>query len=159
MPELSFKEWVEKKVEEDLLSEQGQRRTEWCRAYAGLKDQICRWLREDGDGKIRINSEWIERREEGLGAYTIEALRVDIGASSVNVVPVSRNVIAHINPPGGGEFRGEGRVDITDGARKYYLYRTIQDGTDVWYVVDERRHEVTPLTRERFQEIVIDLMS
>jgi len=74
-------------------------------------------------------------------------------------VPIGRNVIARINPPEGGEFPGEGRVDITAEGRKYHLYRTIQDGRDVWYVVDEDRRTTTPLTRERLEEILMDLMS
>jgi hypothetical protein len=76
-------------------------------------------------------------------------------------------MIARVNPPGGGEFPGEGRVDISGGGTKYRLYRTIQDGRDIWYVVDEtpylpgnkRRDTATPLTRECLEEILMDLMS
>ncbi len=159
MPGLSFKEWVEQKYEEAHSSDKAQRRREWLQAYQALKDQILDWLREDGGDRILIESEWVRQNERALGAYNIEGFRVEIGDSSVHFVPVSRSVIARINPPGGGEYRGAGRVDVTDGARKYHLYRTIQDEVDVWYVVDEDRHAVTPLTKKRLQEILMDLMS
>ena len=35
----------------------------------------------------------------------------------------------------------------------------IQDGQDVWYAVDDERYAVTPFTKERLQEILMDLMS
>jgi hypothetical protein len=159
MPELSFKEWVEQKDEEARSSDKAQRRQEWLRAYQSLKNQIRQWLGEDGGDRIRFESEWIRQNERALGSYNIEGFRVEIGDSSVHFVPVSRTVIARINPPAGGEFRGAGRVDVTSGARSYRLYRTIQDGSDVWYVVDEDRHEVSLLSRERLEEILMDLMS
>jgi hypothetical protein len=167
MPELSFKEWVEQKDEEARGSERGQRRAEWIQAYRRLRAQIEHWLREDGGERIQIDDEVVQRNERGLGIYNIDGFRIRIGDSSAHVVPVSRNVIARINPPGGGEFPGEGLVDITSGGRKYHLYRTVQDGTDVWYVVEEKQYPLrdrsrdttTPLTREILQEILMDLMS
>ncbi len=167
MPELSFKEWVEQKAEEARSSERAQRRDEWLRAYEGLKSRICQWLREDGGGHIQIDGEWIERNEQGLGIYKIEGLRITIGDSTVRVVPVSRNVIAHIHPRGGGEYLGEGLVEITGGGTKDRLYRTIQDGTDVWYIIvdtwrpleGKQRDTAIPLTKESFEGILVDLMS
>jgi hypothetical protein len=90
-----------------------------------------------------------------LGTYDIEGLRIEIGDSSVHVVPMGRNVVGSVNPPGGGAFRAVGRVDIGDGIRKSVLHRTIQDGQDLWYAVDEERYRVTPFTRERLQEILM----
>ena len=160
MPELSFKEWVEKMNEEARNNEQGQRRAEWLRAYGQLKDQITRWLREDGlEQQIQIHPERVQRRELGLGTYDLEGLQIEIGDESVKVEPISRNVIGYVNPPGGGEIRASGRVDLKSSAQKYVLYRTIQDGKDVWYAVDEGRYAVTPFTKERLQEILMDLMS
>jgi hypothetical protein len=159
MPDLSFKEWVEQKDEEARSSEKVRRRQEWLQAYQSLKNRIREWLGEDGGDRIRFESEWIRQNERALGSYNIEGFRVEIGDSSVHFVPVSRNVIARINPPEGGEFRGAGRVDVTDGARKYHLYRTIQDQGDVWYVVDEDRRRATPLSKKRLQEILMDLMT
>jgi hypothetical protein len=160
MPELTFRDWVEKKDEEAHSSERMQRQAEWLQAYGELKEQIRQWLREDGlKERIAIQSEWVQRRELGLGTYNVEGLRIEIGDSSVKIEPMGRSVIGSVNPPGGGEFRASGRVDIGNGVQKYVLYRTIQDGKDVWYAVDEDRYAVTPFTRERLQEILMDLMS
>ncbi len=167
MSEVSFKEWVEQKAEEAHSSERAQRRAEWLRAYEGLKSRISQWLREDGGGRIQIDGEWIERNEQGLGIYKIEGLRITIGDSTVHVIPVSRNVIARIHPPGGGEYPGAGLVEITGGGMKHRLYRTVHDGTDVWYIIVDtwrplegnQRDTAIPLTKESFERILIDLMS
>jgi hypothetical protein len=166
MPEPSFRDWVEQKAKE-AGSERAERLAEWRRAYRQLRDQIERWLKEDGDGQIQVDDFAVMHNERGLGLYHIEGLWIRIGDSAVKVAPVSRNVIARINPPGGGELPGEGLVDISSGGTKYHLYRTIQDGKDVWYVVDEERYRPgrkqrdpdMPFTRERLQEILMDLMS
>ena len=84
----------------------------------------------------------------------VEQLFLDAGCPDW----MGRNVIGSFGLRGGPAHRGAGRVDITNGVRKYALYRTIQDGRDVWYVVDERS-EVVPLSKELLCEIVMDLMS
>jgi hypothetical protein len=167
MPGLNFKEWVEQKAEEARSSERAQRQSEWRQAYRRFRASIEQWLREDGGEQIVIDDEVVQRNERGLGIYNIDGFRIRIGDSSAHVVPVGRNVVARINPAGGGEFPGEGRVDMTGGGRKYHLYRTIQDGEDRWYIVDDGRHPFAdkarepdlPLTREHLQQILMDLMS
>jgi hypothetical protein len=166
MPQPSFREWVEQKVKE-AGGGRAERLADWRRAYKRLRDEIERWLKEDGGGEIEIADFPVMRTEQGLGVYHLDGFSIRIGDSAVKVLPVSRNVIARIKLPDGGELPGEGLVDITGGGTKYHLYRTIQDGKDVWYVVDEKRHPSAsrqrdvdmPLTRERFQEILMDLMS
>ena len=71
---------------------------------------------------------------------------------------MGRNVIGTVGLRDEPEHRGMGRVDLTNGVRRYGLYRTIQGGEDVWYVVDERS-EISLLTRDRLFEMVMDLMS
>lgn len=167
MPELSFREWVERKAEEAGSSDRALRQSEWKRAYNLLRSRIEGWLREEGGDRIAIEDEVVQRNERGMGIYNIHGLRIRIGDSLAHVVPVGRNVIARINPPGGGELPGAGRVDIIGGEKKYHLYRTIEDGEDRWYVVDPERHPLAdrarepdlPLTREHFERILMDLMS
>ncbi|MHB1558126.1 MAG: hypothetical protein ACYC61_11740 [Isosphaeraceae bacterium] len=166
MPELSFKEWVEQKAKE-ADSRHAARLKEWLGAYKKLRTQLERWLKEDGGEKIQIVDFAVMHNERGLGPYHIDGFWIHIGDDSVKVTPMGRNVIARLNPPGGGELRAEGRVDITSGTTKYHLYRTIQDGEDAWYVVHEEQFRPggkhprpdTLLTRERLQEILMDLMS
>ena len=51
-----------------------------------------------------------------------------------------------------------GRVDITDGYRKYNLYREINQGKDLWQISDER-NRFTYLNAESFERILQDLLS
>jgi len=155
---LGFKDWLREKTEEAQQSERAHRLKEWSEAYQRLTDQIIAWLREEGADFITISSHPIERAERGLGTYELPGLKIRVGDAAVEVVPLSRNVVGSIGPRGDSGLRAAGRVDITDGTRKYALYRSIQEGQDVWYVVDERA-SVTPLTRDRLQEIIMDLMS
>ena len=51
-----------------------------------------------------------------------------------------------------------GRVDITDGFRKYNLYREIRDGKDLWQIRDDR-NRFTDLDAESLGRILQDLLS
>jgi hypothetical protein len=79
-----------------------------------------------------------------------------VGDLSVQVVPVARYVV------GSSKFLGDGsqvtgRVDITDGLRKYILRRIEKDGLECWEVLDER-HGSTPFDREHLEAILQDLL-
>jgi hypothetical protein len=155
---VGFKEWLEEKTREAQQSERAQRLNEWIAAYQRLTGDIIAWLREDGAGYITIDQHPVQRAEQGLGTYVLSGLTIRVGDGSVDVVPVGRNVVGRVGPRGDDGQRAAGRVDITDGVRKYALFRAVENGRDVWYVVDERA-SVTPLTRDRLQEIIMDLMS
>ncbi|MHC5542114.1 hypothetical protein ACYOEI_28160 [Singulisphaera rosea] len=51
-----------------------------------------------------------------------------------------------------------GRVDITDGLRKYHLYREIRDGKECWQIMDERNH-FTYLSSDSLGHILQELLS
>ena len=154
----SFKEWVRQKTEESLSSERAQLVNDWVSACLWLREQIIGWLTEEGEGRIAFRDVAIERSERRLGTYPMGKLLIGVGDETVELVPMGRNVFGSFGLPGGTEHRGAGRVDLTNGTRKYMLYRTVQDGEDVWYVVDEQS-QTSLLTKERFLEIVMDLMS
>jgi hypothetical protein len=158
MPTTSFQEWVEKKTEESEHSDRSIRVREWTEAYAALTQQIISWLRSEGGPRIVFDTIPIERSEHGLGHYRLTKLRIAVGDDYVEVVPMGRNVIGSFGLRGEPEHRGAGRADITNGARKYPLYRTIQNGRDVWYVVGDRS-EISLLSKDVLCEIVMDLMS
>lgn len=155
---LRFKEWLKSMEAESPSSERGKRREEWMAAFCRLREDIRRWLEEDGEGVIEIDDRWVERRDRGLGIYSMPALRIVVGDQSVDVIPVARNVIGVFRLPGGAEVRASGRADVTDGVQKVALYRIIHDGHDAWYVVDDASNAV-PLTRETFEKALMDLMS
>jgi hypothetical protein len=154
----SFKEWVKQKTDDAASIERSKRVTDWVHACLHLRTQVEAWLTEEGEGRIKFDLVVVDRTEHGLGSYSLHKLRINIGEDSVELIPLGRNVIGSYGLRGEPEHRGAGRVDLTNGIRKYMLYRTIQSDKDVWYVVDERG-EFSLLTKDRLLEIVRDLMS
>jgi hypothetical protein len=114
----------------------------------------------DSEKLLTVYDQEYERLEQGLGMYKVSGLNVGLGDSLVKIIPVSRNVVGFVVPQGGTqvEVRAAGRVDISDGIRKYTLYRTLSDGQEQWYALDERSR-TTLLDRTRFEEIMQDLLS
>jgi hypothetical protein len=87
-------------------------------------------------------------------------LAIHFGERTVKVVPVGRNVLAHLGSYAeSGHENAEGRVDITNGAYKYFLYRKLNDaGAEHWLVQDEGS-AIRPLDRQQFEAILQDLLS
>jgi hypothetical protein len=137
-----------------------QWREEWVAAVDRLLAQLRAWLTEAGTAEL-LDLEPLDfaKREEGLGAYHVQGLAIHFGERTVNVVPVGRNVLAHLGPYAEpGHEKAEGRVDITNGAYKYFLYRKLTHAGEQWLVQDERS-DIRPLDRERFEAILQDLLS
>ena len=118
------------------------------------------WLTDAGTAEfLDLEPLDFEKREQHLGAYHIPGLAVHFGESTVKVVPVGRTVLAHLGPYAeAGHENAEGRVDITNGAYKYFLYRKLTNAGEQWLVQDERS-DIRPLDRERFEAILQDLLS
>jgi hypothetical protein len=157
MPALEV--WLREKAEAARQSGREQRRMDWVKSYANLLNTIIKWIGEYPE-YFDTESSTVDQAEQGIGAYKLNSLRIRVGDSSVRILPLGRNVIARIDTGTGTSQRAAGGVDIMDevGGRTYTLYRIIQDGQDVWYVMDERG-SVTVFSKERFQEILMDLMS
>src|SRR5438270_13787812 len=102
-------------------------REEWIAAVDRLLAQLRGWLTDAGSAELLdLEPLDFEKREQGLGTYHIRGLAIHFGESTVKVVPVGRNVLAHLGPYAeAGHEKAEGRVDITNGANKYYLYRKL----------------------------------
>ena len=77
----------------------------------------------------------------------------------VDVVPVARNVVGGIGGRGGNGFRSEGRVDMTNGADKYMLYRTVTPSEKKWVIVGEEDASPRDLNKETFEAALQDLLS
>jgi hypothetical protein len=137
-----------------------QRREEWIAAVDRLLAQLRAWLTDAGTAELLdLEPLDFEKREQGLGTYHIQGLAIHFGESTVKVVPVGRTVLAHLGQYAeAGHENAEGRVDITNGAYKYYLYRKLTDSGEQWLVQYEHS-EIQPLDRERFEAILQDLLS
>ncbi len=137
-----------------------QLREEWIAAVHRLLGQLRAWLTEAATAEfLDLVPLEFEKREQGLGAYHIQGLAINFGESTVKVVPVGRTVLVHLGPYAEpGHERAEGRVDITNGTDKHYLYRKLTDTGEQWLVQDEHL-AIRPLDRERFEAILTDLLS
>ena len=135
-------------------------REEWVGAVDRLLAQLRGWLTEGGaTDLLDLEPLDLEKREQRLGAYRIQGLAIHFGDRTVKVVPVGRTVLAHLGPYAEpGHENAEGRVDITNGAYKYFLYRKLTDAGEQWLVQDERS-DIRPLDREGFEAILQDLLS
>jgi hypothetical protein len=137
-----------------------QWRDEWIAAVDRLLAQLRAWLTDADTAKLLdLEPLDFEKREQHLGTYHIRGLAIHFGESTVKVVPVGRAVLAHLGPYAEPGFENaEGRVDITNGAYKYFLYCKLTNAGEQWLVQDERS-EIRPLDREQFEAILTDLLS
>jgi hypothetical protein len=156
---MTFREFLKRKAEEERQAERRQRRDEWVAAVGRLIQQVRTWLEEsDPEHFLDIVPQEVEKVEQGLGLYKAPGLKIGVGDAAVRVVPVGRNAVGLVGPQGDDGVRAEGRVDITDGVRKYILYRTVKDGQEAWYALDEE-FKAAPLDRTRLEAILQDLLS
>jgi hypothetical protein len=159
---MTLREFLQKnapRVEQERRRRQA--REEWIAAVDRLLAQLRAWLTDAGTAEfLDLEPLDLEKREQGLGAYHIRGLAIRFGESTVKVLPAGRNVLAHLGAYAEpGHEKAEGRVDITNGPYKYFLYRKLNDaGLEQWLVQDDRS-ELRPLDRERFEAILQDLLS
>jgi hypothetical protein len=179
----TFQEFLEKHAEQQRSREKRERREEWIAAAGRLVKQIRAWLAEsDPKQVLEVLAFDVQRSEPDLGTYTIPSLKIGLGDASVRVEPVGRNAMGIIGARAGSGLgaagwsgsglgteggvaaqvpvgaRAEGRVDLTDGIRRYILYRTLMDGQENWYALDER-FQPAPLDRGRLEAMLLDLLS
>src|SRR5438128_2370122 len=123
--------------------------------------QLRAWLSDPDTARlVDLEPLAFEKREQGLGAYNIHGLAIHFGESTVKVVPVGRNVLAHLGPYAEpGHENAEGRVDITNGAYKYYLYLKLNDAGQEEWLVQKEASDIRRLDREQFEAILQDLLS
>jgi hypothetical protein len=136
-------------------------REDWIAAVERLIAQLRAWLADAGTADLLdLEPLEFEKREQWLGAYHIKGLAINFGERSVKVEPVGRTVLAHLGPYAeAGHENAEGRVDITNGAYKYYLYRKLNNAGEEQWLVQNERSDIRPLDRERFEAILQDLLS
>jgi hypothetical protein len=154
----SFQEFLHKKAEEQDQPSRRERRDEWIAAVNRLITQIDTWLREaDPAGILDLIDIDFDKAESALGRYKINGLKIVVGDLSAQVVPVAGKVVGSSWVQGDGAQLA-GRVDITNGIKKYIVMRVIKDGVETWEVRDEK-FGAAPLDRARLESILQDLLS
>jgi hypothetical protein len=156
---MTLREFLLKNAPLDELRRR-QCREEWIAAIDRLLAQLRAWLTDAGTAELLdLEPLELEKREQGLGAYHIRGLAIHFGERTVKVLPVGRTVLAHLGPfAETGHENAEGRVDITNGAYKYYLFRKLTATSEQWLVQDEHTG-IRPLDRGQFEAILQDLLS
>ena len=159
-PLLSFREFLKTMADEAGVKGRRRRREEWLGAINRLLTQIRDWLREfDPDGVLDVEPYEVSRTEHDLGTYDAPALKIRLGAGEVNILPMGRDVpFMAIRGASVAATEFAGRVDISDGFRKYNLYREMSEGKDLWQVKDDR-NRLTYLDAESLGRILQDLLS
>jgi hypothetical protein len=159
-PSLSFREFLKTKADETGVKDRHRRRREWLGAIDHLLDQIRDWLREsDPEGVLDVEPYQVSRTEHDLGTYDAPALKIRLGPGEVSILPMGRDVpFMAIRGASGAATTFAGRVDISDGFRKYNLYREVGEGRDSWQVRDDR-NRFTYLDKESLGQILQDLLS
>lgn len=157
----NFKEWLaEQAVRQSNGVDRQARIKEWIQSVTDLLNQIEVWIREDDSNRVlTLQSFHSQRREVGLGIYSIPLLQIALFDQIVEVVPLSRNVAGGVVNRNGTELRTEGRVDLSNGAEKYMMYHVRDSNGLKWVIVDDKRYETGELTKERFQAALQDLFS
>jgi len=136
-------------------------RDDWIAAVERLLAQMRTWLSAADTAKVLdIEPLEFDKREQGLGAYEIKGLAINFGENAMKVVPVGRNALAHLGQYAEpGHEKAEGRVDITNGAYKYFLYRKLNDAGEEQWLVQDERSGIRPFDQEQFEAIVQALLS
>jgi len=155
----SFRDFLRDKAEEFGIKDRHRRRREWVDAIQRLLDEIRGWLRlSDPDEFLDVDQYTVARTEPDLGTYEAHALKIHLGPLEVDVKPMSREVaFGPIIGASGTATDFVGRIDITDGFRKYNILREIRDGEEKWQIRDGNKF--TYLDRERFVLLLQDLLS
>jgi hypothetical protein len=154
----TFREFLKKKANDEAGPDRARRREEWLASVKALLTQVRDWLKEsDPDGLLDVRTTVYERVEQELGVYAVEGLRIRLGEAMADVVPVGGNVAGPVITREGSAMAVRGRVDVTNGAEKYVLYRVGDDRT-LWQVVDQDGRS-SPLTQQQFEVILQDLLA
>lgn len=128
-------------------------RDEWVGAVNRLLDQLADWLKEaDPEGVLNAVRLPYRRREEGIGAYDVDGLKIYLGPREIDVVPIAHRAIGSVRDAGAtGVIRADGRVDLTNGDQRHMLFRVRRDGVERWLILEEDGHVARPLDRPTFE--------
>jgi hypothetical protein len=133
---------------------------EWIWAVRRLIQQIQEWLIDSDPGHLlEVKESYHEFREVNVGVYTAPGLVIRDEAREVRIVPVARMVVGPLLADGGVRMnRAFGRVDMTDGAEKFMLFRSQKGPSDEWVIVDDRGYVVRKFDRQTFEEAMQRLL-
>ncbi len=132
---------------------------DWRAAVERLFTQMRGWLKEDDpEGVIQIEDGQEDITEPGLGRYSVPRMDLHAFGKWIGIIPKARKTVGTAKPPQQATpQRATGRVDITDELRRYVLYRTQQDGRDVW-LIDDLDSGQQPLDQGTFEKALMSYL-
>jgi hypothetical protein len=158
----SLKEFLQRQKNESLANESSvlAARDEWVACVNGLLERIREWLAAaDPEHILTLSETTYEIRESGLGTYSVPGLTISLGPRVVRIEPVARYVVGPLSSTGVLHvLRAFGRVDMTDGLRRYYLYRTEMQPEDRWEIIEEDSRQLTRLEQDSFERALQSLL-
>lgn len=156
----SFREFLDRtQKQQDPENKRTERRREWVAAVERLIEQLVAWVKEiDSAGLLIVDPFRLRQTEMGLGAYEVQAFTIRLDDTIIQIRPVARFVVGTVKLPDGKERKAQGRVDVTDGVRRYTLYRTLGEEGERWYIVDEASN-TAELDQNQFLAVLEDLLS
>jgi hypothetical protein len=106
----------------------------------------------------------VQRVEGRLGIYDAPGLKIRLATDEIDVLPVGRYAIGPLPAQAmkalleltGTDGPAAGRVDITNGERRYLLLRDVSTGHDRWFAVDKHSRAAL-LDQARLEAILQDL--
>ena len=159
----SLKDFIAERVEK-LRTEKPQadkKRDEWVDAVDRLNQQISEWLTQaDPDHNVlEVCERPYQLREEGIGTYEVRGLSIGLGTREVRVEPIARNVAGPLSATGVIQVnRAYGRVDLTDGLKKFMIFRVEKDPEDRWKIIEQDGFQMQTFDQSAFEEALKSLL-
>jgi hypothetical protein len=156
-----LKEFLRKQAEEEgsAADERKQVLEDWIEALELLQANMSSWLRQADPQNILTLEQTTHRiRERQIGSYSAPGLRISLGTREVRVEPVARYSIgSRVGDALGASLR-EGRVDMTNGEKKYMLYRHKDGENHHWVMVDDEDYLARDMDRSAFEDAIQSLL-
>lgn len=158
---LNFREWLAQQAEASRREEARLAAIEeWEHDLYALFSELDRWLHEDDDEHIlKVSANKVSIHEEELGRYEAETRSIALNGKVVDLIPVARRVVGPIGTRGDLAIRAKGRVDMTNGAERYFLYLAVYPTGTRWVIVDDDTYTVRDLGRDTFEQSLQELLS
>jgi len=131
-----------------------RKRDEWVSAVDRLNQQIRSWLTQaDPDHEVlEVRELPYQLRDEGIGSYEARGLLISLGRRQIRLEPIARNVAGPLSATGVIHVgRAYGRVDLTDGLRKFMIFRVERDPDDRWSIIEQDGFRMQPFDQLAFE--------
>jgi hypothetical protein len=157
----TLKSFLKEQAREQRATEAERRQAleEWKRALDSLISRLEHWLHEaDPANVLKVERIPVTIREQGLGIYEVEGLRVWLKYRDFRVEPLARYPGRPFVEDERGDPVRDGMVTMDGAHRKFALYRRQGEGGDEWTIIDRRTRQPRGLDQSTFEDAVYKLL-